>query len=764
MEHLDPTPDTPSSQQIELVLERVDALPTLSPIAARLLSLTSSDRADLNEIAVLIESDPSLTAKILGLVRRADKGLGDRITTVKRAILMLGLEAVQAAVLSVDVYDLLERAGNESDMRLAEQGEAPRSLFDRAGFWRHSIGVACCAERLAQLHPELRLKPEEAFVAGLVHDLGKIVLDVILPRAYGRVIELAERRGSCAASVERAILGMDHHLAGKRIAAHWQLATPLQEVLWLHSQPIEALPDTPSRTLVALVGVAKLICRHLHVGWSGDFDPPGDVDTAARAIGVLPGRIDTTIKTLHEAVADRCATLGVGEQTSPELLIQSVLAANRRLGRLSATLERKTHQTEAMGRTLGAIQSFLAQVQPSAGVTETLGAVVRSARATLGKGFSGAIYQEVSGGPCVVYQFAADGTVEHSARVQANEALGVDSLRRVLAQDDTSISAVGLLPWLGEYLAQADSLASIRLVPLCQSGDRDAPAAALLCEMHSPLPARVVEALTVCWASSVVAAAQHARAQRLGEGLVEANRALRDAQERLTQAESLTRLGETTAGAAHEMNNPLTVISGRAQLLVRRLSAGPDREAAALIVEAAEDLTELVTSLNLLAHTPQLHLETLEVQRVCERARELALERTAARGEVAVDASAHDLRVVGDRELLARALAELITNALEASSGGNVRIGAETDPLDGRLVLRVEDQGAGMSQRAHKHAFDPFFSDKPAGRQRGLGLTRARRIAQLHGGEVRLSPNPQGGTIATIALAGVEQDRQWIAA
>src|SRR2546423_6331964 len=138
--------------QIELILRQVDNLPTLSPIATRLLEIGNVEDADLDKIVEIIESDPPLTARLLGLCRRADKGLGDRITTVRRAVVMLGLEAVQAAVLSVAVYELM--AGYSPDSSgvdtVATVGSA--HPFDRVGFWRHSIAVASASELIAEAH------------------------------------------------------------------------------------------------------------------------------------------------------------------------------------------------------------------------------------------------------------------------------------------------------------------------------------------------------------------------------------------------------------------------------------------------------------------------------------------------------------------------------------------------------------------------------------------------------------------------------------
>src|SRR3954463_5251773 len=122
------TIDSARARQVELILERVETLPTLSPVAARLLSIGTVDEVLITDIVKIIESDPALSTRILGICRKADRGLGDRITTVKRAVLMLGIESVRAAALSVSVYDLMskddETARKELDARVASENGA----------------------------------------------------------------------------------------------------------------------------------------------------------------------------------------------------------------------------------------------------------------------------------------------------------------------------------------------------------------------------------------------------------------------------------------------------------------------------------------------------------------------------------------------------------------------------------------------------------------------------------------------------------------
>ena len=107
MSHHDPANHEPDAQRLETILAGIDRLPTLPSVATRLLSISSAEDVNLDEIIHLIESDPAMSTTILKMCRTADKGLGDRITTVRRAVIMLGLETVQVAALSVHVYQQL---------------------------------------------------------------------------------------------------------------------------------------------------------------------------------------------------------------------------------------------------------------------------------------------------------------------------------------------------------------------------------------------------------------------------------------------------------------------------------------------------------------------------------------------------------------------------------------------------------------------------------------------------------------------------------
>ena len=123
---------------LELVLRQIESLPTLPVVATRLLRLTASDESIVREVVDLISSDPTLTARILSLCRRADLPVRSQVLTVQRAVVLLGFDAVRNDILSIKVLDLF--AGNDD-------------AFDKCAFWRHSLAVAIAAELMVRSIP-----------------------------------------------------------------------------------------------------------------------------------------------------------------------------------------------------------------------------------------------------------------------------------------------------------------------------------------------------------------------------------------------------------------------------------------------------------------------------------------------------------------------------------------------------------------------------------------------------------------------------------
>lgn len=752
------------ARRVEVVLQQIDALPTLSPVAARLMAMSARDDGEFDEIIRLIELDPALTGRILALCRRASTGVAQTVTTVRRAAVLLGLEAVQSAVLSVQVYDLMSKPPGDDGSAEARPRQPGDRGLDRDGFWRHSLAVACCAELLANEHREHKVRPDEAFTAGLLHDLGKIVLDWVLPHSYTKVLELAEARRADLATIERAVLGVDHRVAGKRLAEHWGLPHVLQDAMWLCGQPARLLPELPHRKLITLVTAADAIVRLMHLGWSGEHgDPPSEAVACQEAM-LDPTRLARVQARLHETLARRCADLGLGTPTPPELMMQSLAAANGRLARLNSAMHTRTEGARHQARVLDALGAFAGGARPGSSVTDVLGQISAAFNQLAGRGFTVMLYQAREGDAWRISRHSPEGALVAAESLEApkdHEGRPVDLAS--LSRGGDFSGMIGLLTWLSEHLARAGATGAapdmrrLRFLPLVSGVG---PAAAILhdrvdADILTPAGARPLGVLAGAWAWAVASATQHQGARRLSEELAITARTLSLTQEKLTEAESMARLGELTAGAAHEMNNPLTIISGRGQLLAARLTDEAMRAQAEEITGAATRLTDMISALHLLARPPTPHPEACALADLLPEAarRAKAGAKAAAQPMVRVSAEEPIALISVDREMFTRALAELIENAIESGHPAStpLELRASLDPLDGALVISVRDQGGGLSDHAQRHAFDPFFSEKSSGRQTGLGLSIARRLIELHGGRIELAPIP-GGTQATLRL------------
>src|SRR6476619_6065148 len=139
-------------KRIDLILQQLEELPTLPAIAVKVLEATGRDDSDAKEVVKLIESDPALTTRILQLVHRADVGASGQVTSVDRAVVLLGFEAIRSAVLAVSVFETFK----EAQPRLGAH-------FRRDEFWKHCVAVACAAELLAAALPKSAgIDPSEA--------------------------------------------------------------------------------------------------------------------------------------------------------------------------------------------------------------------------------------------------------------------------------------------------------------------------------------------------------------------------------------------------------------------------------------------------------------------------------------------------------------------------------------------------------------------------------------------------------------------------
>ena len=745
--------DRSRPDHVDLILQRIDSLPTLSPVAARVLKLSGSNEADLRQIIQIVESDPALAARLISLCRRSD--LGVTVSTVDRAVVMLGMDAVRAALLSIQVFELMGPVDEPGDA-----GVSAATTLDRRQLWLYSLAVGSAAELFAESlggarSPKGAVKPGEAYLCGLLHDLGKVALDRVLPKAFARCVELADTQRVDFAVVARKVIGVDHYTVGKRLAERWNLPLAIQDAMWLHDHPAERLPTLEHTRTLELVIAAVALARSLHVGWSGAYRAGADLSETLRACGVPADDLDWYRREVHERVAHRAATLGLMDDADQSLLLTSINNANRELGRLHELAMRHARSARSAGRGLEEIRAFRRGALGGGSLVSTIEAVARSARSLLGGRSTALLWQHREGADIECLVFDESGVPMHGGVVPAQD--GGIELSSVAGRNPAAVR-----PAAARVLGDVDwsSKVIVPIIPGNGSG------AALVHRPENPdaIDWEALDALTGVWSMALAAAGQHDGARRLAEDLARANTDLQRATESMARARSLAHLSEVVAGAAHEMNNPLAVISGQAQLLLHQADSMREKASATAVVEAAHRLSELITDLHFFARPPAPSMRDAAVRDVIAGAITRAWQMARDRGGcdssdsvIAPEVPESVGSVLMDPDQIGLAVTEVVLNAIQSEPKSIVAVRVHRDAEERRLVIAVEDDGVGMCEHTLAHAFDPFFSARPAGRRSGLGLARARRLVELHGGTIRMRSEAGVGTEVwiTVPLDGV---------
>ncbi len=230
-------------------LERkVQQLPSLSAVVTRLLTLLQDNDITMAVLTAEMSKDQGLTVRVLRIANSPFYGMSSRIDSIQQAGTLLGLHTIHGIIVAAGII------GHFPPQQ--DQG------FDRHSFWLHSIGTGCCAQILAR---HAGLDPEQAFTAGLLHDIGKLVLAAYFEDDFSHVLAWRDEHGCLIREAEESVLGFDHSEIGARVAQHWKLPKLLVNAIRFH----HALPGkvTP---LAELVHVADIICRGLDIGHGGD--------------------------------------------------------------------------------------------------------------------------------------------------------------------------------------------------------------------------------------------------------------------------------------------------------------------------------------------------------------------------------------------------------------------------------------------------------------------------------------------------------------
>ncbi len=272
------------SKRVRRITESIISLPTLPTVIAKMLELVDNPKTSASSLSNLVMRDQVLTAKILKMANSSFYAFPRQIATVKLALVVLGFENVKEMALSLSVLNSFK-------------GENTKH-FDTSLFWQHSIAVGACTRMIAR-DTCYRLAGE-AFVAGLLHDIGKVVLNQYLPDEFAEIQSLIFERGKSTEEAEMAVLGVTHAEVGGWLAERWNLPVILVEAIKYHMHPELCPRNSELALMVYLSDYLSTKCGLGKSGSKGTDTVPGPLlDLARKILSITPEGLDAFIPSLY---------------------------------------------------------------------------------------------------------------------------------------------------------------------------------------------------------------------------------------------------------------------------------------------------------------------------------------------------------------------------------------------------------------------------------------------------------------------------------
>jgi putative nucleotidyltransferase with HDIG domain len=799
-------PDSSDARRVELAVSQCKTLSILPAVAARFFTQLGRMELTPSSLAELIESDPALTVLVLRLCQDKRIAIKPRCAGgpwIQQVLEGLSLREIRDAVLSAKIC-----GGLSEDS----------STDFRTELTRHSLAVACCAEKLAKLVSP-PLDGSTAYLAGLLHDIGKFLLDEAMPKSFDTLLEQARSSKTSFCKVEQANLGLDHAILGKRFAQKLQLPGDVILGIWLHHSQTGAISQAvPQARIAAVVELADAIVRRAGIGESGSYDSdfasvcafatpdrcatPDNEDVATEAIAgslaLRPEQIMQVEQQLPELVRQKSEVAGLALLKPAWAYCDALRATAGQLAGESAKLFDESTQLQSNASHFDFIRELLPKINSNLAPVE------------LAADFAVAWQRFYQTGPVCVYLVGTAGARVVEAVVVENQAkakaivLDVPADATLIPQPVCDkfavLDAADYADWLFEQVDVEFNLTNTRMAPLQASGRT---VGIIVFELRHPAkdgleqrlePAARLGGVAIDMLEAIGRQQWYAeRFARLlsygvltdsGQQRVSGNQDIRESGGGQTllrplgyagQAANSGQLAEMAAGAAHEMNNPLSVIRGRAQLLAKSETDADRKRILEQIQQNAGELSAIIDDLMSYANPEKPRPTETAVRQIIDEAADLVRQKKGtSQLDIKIDVPPEAPNVFVDSAQIACAIANLICNGLESYESGStdkdptsleelrragirgqagpITIKAAADKIKGNVTIQVIDSGRGMDEQTLAKATQPFFSNKPAGRKRGMGLAHAQRLIEINNGTLILNSHSGEGTTVTVTL------------
>ena len=282
------TPNANADLIVQSAIHEISHIATLPEVTMKIIQLVEDPESTAQDLNNVISNDPALGARILKVVNSAFYGLPGQIGSINRAIVLLGLNAVKNIAIAASLAKLF-------------RGGKIANGFDARDLWTNAIATAT-ATRLLAKHVNLGL-PDEAFLAGLIHDIG-IMVEIQARRAqFVQVLEKMQANPTLSLrEAELEILGATHEQFGYGLCKLWKFPLNFQYVTGFHHRPHEVAPN--HRTLVSLVHVANVLTKQHKLGYTGGIETDTIDPALLEALQITPAHLEEVGQALPEAIEE----------------------------------------------------------------------------------------------------------------------------------------------------------------------------------------------------------------------------------------------------------------------------------------------------------------------------------------------------------------------------------------------------------------------------------------------------------------------------
>ncbi len=695
-------------------LEFAKNLPSLPHVLLKLMETCSKEDASIDDLAKIIRNDPSLSSKILNLVNSSYYGLPQKIHDFKQAISLLGMDAIKNLALSASVYQVFDEMEKDPSFNLQR-------------YWFHSLECAVLANTIAKkiAYPFC----EEAFVSGLLHDVGKLVLWNNFPNEYTEVLAEVEQEANLLEAEER-ILGVNHAEAGAFLIDHWQLESFIADAFLYHHEPVERIPN--ALPMVKIVYVANCLS-------SDAFDDDERLKIASDIMGLSSDEIDELMEQADSKVRQVALSLSIAIEDVKDK--EAVLLSNKKA---QDDLAIKVRERSLLQ---GTLQNLLN--------AKDINSILNVARHGLQilfdiKRILFFLYDKSEN---LLVGIDADSSSldsaikELSIPVQKNKGILVESLGLMMPANSFSKTSKDGLTIIDEQIIRLLNRDGIVCFPM--AAKKNYVGVMVIGVDEAQLPSVEENSNLLSMFANYSALAIHAEN-------------IHQAQSKLIISERLAASTAIAKKVAHEVNNPLSIIKNYLKILEMRLDdQNIPSDEIKIVNEEITRVSLIIEELSDFSKPQTQKLEPFDINILLEDISKISREALLQKKINLHLNLASDLpRAITSKNSMKQVFINLIKNAAEAiQQDGNIFIETRLDDPepDGsmdkkdRISITLRDDGPGLPNSVESRLFEPFVSTK-GDEHAGLGLSIVYKILKEIKGTISCKTKEGEGTTFLITL------------